>query len=354
MRERSFDTPIVSVVMPTYNGARFLRDAIASILNQTFRDFELIVINDGSTDNTSQILANYNDDRIVTITNNENLGIAEATNRGFAAVRGEYVALQDHDDISLPCRLDVQVAFLRSHPKVALVGSSVKLIDENGAVYGYYREPEDDIDLKWEVLFRCPFRHTSIMVRRQAVSDVGRYSGAPENGTAADYDLLSRIALNNTIQNLREPLVLWRRHPDATSIRYEELQKASRDNISASNIASLFGRLTDMQAGPAIRWSSQDQRSLRAFFLMPSGELPGVSPEEVISGVKLVTKIQSVFYRVYSFPIPAVTRHRMRTAWRCSKHAIALGFRARWTWRSRMRISMAGISCLLSTFRKHA
>lgn len=347
-------SPVVSVVMPTYNGARFLRPAIASILEQTFRDFELIVINDGSTDETARILADYHDDHIVVIANNQNLGIAEATNRGLAAARGEYVALQDHDDISLPNRLKVQAEFLRSHPTVALVGSAAKLIDENGAEHGHYREPEDDIDLKWETLFRCPFRHTTVMVRRQTVVDVGGYSGAQEYATATDYDLLSRITLNNDVRNLSESLVLWRRHAAATSIRYGELQDGSRDAISTRNLTALFQRYTDTRAESQLGWSSQDHRRLRAFFLMPSGQLPAMSPEEVIAGLRLLSNIQSIFYRAYSFPVSALARHRMRTAWKCGKHAIALAAHAPWNWRSRMRMSMAGVGCLLGTFRKHA
>ena len=128
-------TPVVSVVMCTYNGERFLRPAIESILNQTFRDFELVV-DDGSTDRTPRILAEFKarDTRVIVLTNERNLGIAAATNRGLAAARGEYIALQDHDDISLPHRFQTQVDFLNSHSEIALVGSDATLIDDNDCV----------------------------------------------------------------------------------------------------------------------------------------------------------------------------------------------------------------------------
>jgi glycosyltransferase involved in cell wall biosynthesis len=141
--------------MPTYNGERFLRPAIESILNQTFRDFELILIDDGSNDSTPRILADLKDkdkdNRLIVLTNQRNLGIAGATNRGLAAARGEYVALQDHDDISLPHRFQTQVDFLDSHPTVALVGSAATLIDENGVNHGDFPQPCEEIDLKWEL-----------------------------------------------------------------------------------------------------------------------------------------------------------------------------------------------------------
>src|SRR5579872_3719033 len=176
MSRESHSTPVISVLMPTYNGERFLRPAIESILNQTFPNFELIIIDDGSTDNTPHILWEFKDTRLTVLTNQQNLGIAAATNRGLAAARGEYIALQDHDDISLPHRLQTQLDFLNTHPEIALVGSAAELIDENGIAYDHYREPEDDIELKWEALFRCPIRHTSVLVRRKVMCEIGGYS----------------------------------------------------------------------------------------------------------------------------------------------------------------------------------
>src|SRR5579872_6896113 len=188
-------TPAISVVMPTYNGERFLRPAIESILNQTFPNFELIIIDDGSTDNTPHILSEFKDTRLTVLTNQQNLGIAVATNRGLAAARGEYIALQDHDDISLPHRFQTQLDFLNTHPEIALVGSAAELIDENGVPYADYFEPENDIDIKWETLFRCPISHTSVMARRKVLLDVGGYSTDGALRVASDYDFLSRVVM---------------------------------------------------------------------------------------------------------------------------------------------------------------
>src|SRR5580658_530 len=132
------DTPLVSVVMATYNGEKFLRPAIASILDQTFRDLELIVVDDASTDRTESILRDFKDDRMVVLRNHRNLGIAGATNRGLNAARGQYIALQDHDDISLPHRFQTQVEFLNSHPDIAVVGSAATLIDHDDVAYASF------------------------------------------------------------------------------------------------------------------------------------------------------------------------------------------------------------------------
>ena len=187
-------TPLVSVAIVTCNVERFLKEAIESILNQTLADFELIVIDDASTDSTPRIPVEFKDDRIRLFRNDCNLGIAGATNRGLAVARGEYVALQDHDDVSLPHRLQTQVDYLGAHPKIALVGSAATRIDERDAVLDTVVEPSDELDLKWELLFGCRFRHMTLMVRRRAILEIGGYCQDASFRFATDYDMLSRAA----------------------------------------------------------------------------------------------------------------------------------------------------------------
>lgn len=335
--------PLVSVVMPTYNGERFLRPAIESILNQTFRDFELILIDDGSTDSTPRILAEYHDARLLVLTNEHNLGIAGATNRGLAAARGRYVALQDHDDISLPHRFQTQVDFLESHPDIALVGSAAKLIDENGAAYGDYVEPEDDVELKWEALFRCPINHTSVMVRRRVLLDVGGYSTDTMLRVASDYDLLSRIVMRYRVANLSQPLVKWRRHPGATSITHEHRQVLACEVVSQRNIRQLALRNDRPDLEPNRQYRLEGSR---AFLCMPAGQLPALPPEQVIAGLRFLGHLQETFLRTYSPSRSASTRLRRRLNWTWGKHAVALAIRTSWDWRSRIRIFMAGLGRL--------
>ncbi len=136
--------PRVSVLMSVYNGERFLRDSVESILGQTFTDFEFLILDDGSTDSTCEILEEYanKDARIVLVRNDRNLGLTRSLNKGLRLVRGEYLARQDADDISLPKRLEMQVKFLDAHPEVGVVGSALEIIDENGNTIPYGKHGE--------------------------------------------------------------------------------------------------------------------------------------------------------------------------------------------------------------------
>lgn len=346
-------TPLVSVVIPTYNGERFLRPAIESILNQTLTDFELIVIDDASTDSTPRILAEFKDDRLLLFRNDCNLGIAGATNKGLAVASGLYVALQDHDDVSVPHRLQTQVSYLDGHPAIALVGSAATKIDERGAVLGTVLEPCDELDLKWELLLGCRFRHMTLMARRKAILDIGGYRQDASFRFATDYDMLSRAAMRYGVANLTEPLVLWRRHGGATSIEHEQEQNRSAGTISFRNLCLL----DDLRTGVAIDSSSleSDPRyrhylGFRAFISTPAGQFPALPSEQVVSGFKFFCGIQETFYRMHGFPRSAAARHRRALDWTWGKHAVALAIRAPWDWRSRLRMLFLGLQCLLSAF----
>jgi len=338
--------------MPTYNGEKFLRPAIESILNQTLVDFELIIIDDASTDSTPRLLAEFKDDRLRLFTNDCNLGIAGATNKGLAVARGQYVALQDHDDVSLPHRLQTQVDYLAAHPKIALVGSAATKIDERGAVLGTVLEPGGALDLKWELLFGCRFRHMTLMARRSAILEIGGYRQNASFRFATDYDMLSRAAMRYGVANLTEPLVLWRRHGGATSIEHEQEQNRAAETISFRHLCEL-GEMAASGCGLRQKPAETEELyraylGLRAFILTPPRQFPTLPPEQVISGLKYLCEIRETFYRVYSFPRSAVTKHRRALNWTWGKHAAALAIRAPWDWRSRAQILFAGIRCLQS------
>ena len=123
--------PKVAVLMSVYNGEKYLREAINSILSQTFNDFEFLIINDGSTDGTADILKSYTDSRIKIINNEKNIGLTKSLNKGLKIAKGEYIARQDADDISMPERLKEEVAFLEIHKDYAVVGTFVKILNEN-------------------------------------------------------------------------------------------------------------------------------------------------------------------------------------------------------------------------------
>ena len=133
--------PKVSVVMSVYNGERYLSEAIESILQQTFTDFEFIIVDDGSTDGTGSILGNCTDSSIVHLRNRENIGLTRALNRGLEVASGEFVARQDVDDVSFPSRLARQVSYLEKNPSVGVLGTQMEMVDESKRVVRTYKAP---------------------------------------------------------------------------------------------------------------------------------------------------------------------------------------------------------------------
>lgn len=197
-------SPRVSVLMSVYNGARYLREAMDSILNQTFTDFEFIVVDDGSTDETPAILDSYADPRVVRLHNETNIGLTRSLNRGLAVAKGEYVARQDADDVSLPERLQKQVAFLDAHPKVAAVGTAYIEVPVDGGPERLMVMPTASQAIREQLFYTHCFCHGSVMLRRNAMVVVGGYD---ENFQAAqDRDLWLRLAERFDLANLDEPL----------------------------------------------------------------------------------------------------------------------------------------------------
>ena len=155
--------PVISVVMPVLNGEKYLKLAIESILSQSYKDFEFIIIDDGSTDKTEQIIKSYKDPRIVYIKNPSNLGLSKSYNIGIKVAQGQYVTRMDADDISTKNRFEKQLNFLIQHKSIGIVGSSVTLIDENDKQLKIHSRPTNHLEIKWASLFSTPLVHPSIM-----------------------------------------------------------------------------------------------------------------------------------------------------------------------------------------------
>ncbi|MBE2199079.1 MAG: glycosyltransferase family 2 protein [Anaerolinea sp.] len=205
---------LVSVIMSVLNGEPYLTRAVDSILNQTYPYFEFIIIDDGSTDNTWQILTHYAqaDSRVVLIRNEHNMGYTRSLNKGIAQAQGEFVARQDADDISHCERLARQIAFLIDHPQVGLLGTLPQFIDANDAVLpiARYALLTDNKSIQEELYNSNCFRHGSIIMRRTCLDMVGVYNADLE--PSEDYDLWLRLAEVTELANLPEPLYLYREH----------------------------------------------------------------------------------------------------------------------------------------------
>jgi len=202
-------TPRISVVMSVYNGAKYLHYALHSIVNQTYKNFEFIIIDDGSTDETWNILNKCCDDRLKLIRRNKNEGLVSGLNRGIEEARGEYIARMDADDIALPKRFETQVNFLDHNDKVVALGTRAIRINDKGRIINDIVSINDPkrVRLYLERGFN-PMIHSSIMMRKKIVRELGGYRDAFKH--AEDYDLWLRMLGLGDICNLRDRLMLYR------------------------------------------------------------------------------------------------------------------------------------------------
>lgn len=222
------EQPVVSVALAVFNAQRYLSEAIDSILQQTFTDFELIIIDDGSTDKSLKILQRYalHDSRI-RLFSRENRGIAKTRNEITRLAQGEFIAVMDADDVMMPDRLANQVEFLRQHPNVVCVGGAHDFIDEAGRVLFHLEEPTQDADIQRLALKgKTPINHPSAMIRRSALLQVGGYNET--RATVADLDLFLRLGEIGQLANLKATVLKYRQHGGSVSERKQLQQIADR------------------------------------------------------------------------------------------------------------------------------
>lgn len=214
MRNKSF----VSVVMPVFNTKDdFLRESIESILNQTYKNFEFIILNDGSDNNAKEVILSYKDERIIYVENELNLGIVETLNKGFDIAKGQYIARMDSDDISLPERFEKQLAFLESHPDISLISANTENFPINNAVK--YPEKVDYLI----ILKGCWINHPLVMYRK---ADFEKYNLKYDINYqyAEDYELWSRAIRYLKFANLPDVLLRYRCHNSSLSHSKHRLQ----------------------------------------------------------------------------------------------------------------------------------
>ena len=203
---------LITIVLPVYNGESYLREAIDSVLAQTFRDFELWVVNDGSTDGSMAIVDSYSDQRVVRMDNPRNLGVVATQNQTFAKVTSPYIARMDQDDIWHPQKLELQVRLLESRPDVGVCGTSIHKFGDIDSIDIF---PEESDALKVGLLFYCMMSHPSVIFRRSMLEKTGLKYNA-EFAVADDYKLWIDILQYSNIYNLQQPLVEYRQHAGQT------------------------------------------------------------------------------------------------------------------------------------------
>jgi glycosyltransferase involved in cell wall biosynthesis len=218
--------PLVSVVLPVYDGAGTIGRAVQSILAQTYGNFELIVVNDGSADRTPEILGAFDDER-VRVLNQENRGLVASLNRGIEASRGKYVARMDADDVALPARFERQVEFMEKNPAVGVVGSAIRRVYPDGSSR-IRRRPLDSEGIRRNIVRICPFTHSTVMIRKEVFGKAGLYDAAKDGSRGLlveDYDLWVRIlAAGYELANLPDVLTEYYEEPGSI-LRSRPLRK---------------------------------------------------------------------------------------------------------------------------------
>jgi glycosyltransferase involved in cell wall biosynthesis len=223
----NFEIPKITVLMPVYNGGRYIGDAVASVLQQTFSDFELLIVNDGSTDDTLNVIQSFDDPRIVVI-NQENKGIALALNYGLKYARAAFIARFDADDICYPERLQVQYDFMMANPDYSVIGSAADYIDMEGHFLFTHKPPAFSNDqlqqLKYEV---CPFIHSCVLYKKDLIIANGGYNEYAY--TFEDHFLWANILEGQKVCNLAQPLIKVRLNPESITIDEKWRPRKFRD-----------------------------------------------------------------------------------------------------------------------------
>jgi len=256
--------PLVSVVMPVYNGERYLTEAIESILGQTFTDFEFIIVDDGSQDSSAAIIQSYaeRDNRIRSLRNERNTGISRTMNRGMAIATGEYIAVMEHDDISLPHRLDRQVAFLQANAGIGLLGGGMLVLKGESLTRHGAGKHKQHAFIAFAILVGYPMAHPTVMIRTSLVKAVGGYD--PEFDSAQDFELYVRLLMDQRARfaNIPDVLVKYRMHENQVSVL--EVSRQRRSGLIArlrllewlghSQPEAALRRLRALRPGSTLSW----------------------------------------------------------------------------------------------------
>jgi glycosyltransferase involved in cell wall biosynthesis len=204
--------PFITIFTPNYNKSKFLPETIESVLNQTYTNFEYIIVDDCSTDNSWEIIQSYvtKDNRIKAYRNELNCAIVETRNRGLnrSSDDAKYFAIIDSDDVASPDRIQYQVEFLEENPEYGLVGSDSIIIDENSQKIGYRTYPHTDAEIRKKIVRFNPFTQSSITIRKEVVREIGPYD--EQWKVCQDYDYWLRVGKDWKLRNLEDPLIKYR------------------------------------------------------------------------------------------------------------------------------------------------
>ena len=234
--------PLISVIMSTYNEEKYIETSLKSLLNQTFKEFEIIIVDDASTDNTKQLIQGLQDERIHLICNEENRGLTKNLNKALKYVTGKYIARMDGDDIAFPTRFEKQVQYMEKHPETMLVSCYTKSFGDSDLVFAL---PDDSEVLRVRMLVRPVYAHPGFMMRRELIEAGYQYN--EEYRTAQDYEFASRVAEKYKIGLVPEVLLLYRVHKKQISAKAGNQQFNNADKIRKHQLERLGIQLSETE-----------------------------------------------------------------------------------------------------------
>lgn len=221
------EKPLVSVVMPIYNAERYVEEALSSIINQTYKNLEIIIVNDCSSDSSMRIIGQMDDPRIIIINNKTNLGVAASLNRGFMEARGNYIARMDSDDIAELDRISLQVNYMEENPNVVVCGTAIRFIGNKKGTRIFQNQYKR---ILVDLMFQCALCHPTVMLRRKILIDNGlNYEEDFEK--AEDYRLWTRCSQYGAIGNIEDVGLNYRVHDSQVSNVYKKKQDKASDII---------------------------------------------------------------------------------------------------------------------------
>lgn len=272
--------PLISVIMPVYNGEKHLKPAIESILNQTYKNFELLLVDDASTDASLHIMQSYNDPRIRIIKNEKNLKLIKTLNKAIKLANGIYLARMDADDISLPKRLTTQVAFMKNNPDVGICGTWVKTIGIGKSML--CKTPVSHKDNVATLLFRCSLMHPTVMMRKNIIEKHGLFYD--ENFPhAEDYELWVRASQHTKLANIPQCLLLLRHHNEQVSKMHSDTQCNTANLIRKQLVQNIIPDVTDNELAIHNAIGNWQTRLTKELVLQAKAWLEKLGGTEIIS-----------------------------------------------------------------------
>ena len=274
-------SPLVSVIMPLYNAEAYLREAIDSILAQTYTNFELLLLNDGSSDKTEEICLSYKDPRIK-YHFHKNIGLAGTLNKGLDLSTGVYIARQDQDDIAHKKRFEKQVNYLETHASVILLGTWAKVFSDAEPFIKLHDHATHPAILKFDLMFDNPFVHSTIMFRKKDIEQVGPYNA--DRSFFEDYELWSRFSQKGDVANLQDVLLDYRHHDKGLSKSTSYFKEDAVYSQSIHNIELLMGQKKEVY------------NEISALYHWKEDKCKGLSKKELFAGLKEIADKISLLY----------------------------------------------------------